>query len=146
MHGLTEVNYGMKIGQQITIGYAGENPEKFIITGVTPIILNKPLKFSHPEGSTIMVSQQGGTKYLSGKIINVNGEFVSYDIELDIGGVVKGIREIVIEDGKIEDPCPKNDNTFENIPEYICSQCGGNNCGCKCNTCGESPNNCSCNI
>jgi len=145
-YGVTEVNYGLKIGQQMIIDYGGEHPETVMCIGFASIIFYPPLKYAHPTGSIIMIVGQGGTKYLPGKIIKVNGEFESFDIELNIGGVVKGVREIVIEDGKIEDPCPENDNKFENIPEYICSQCGGNNCGCKCNTCGESPNNCSCNI
>jgi hypothetical protein len=147
-HGTTEVNYGLKIGQQLIIDYGGEHPETRICIGFGSIIINKPLEFPHLPGSIIMIVAQGGTKYLSGIIVKVNGKFESYDIQLDIGGVVKGVRELVIEDGKIEDSCPHDDHTFDNnIPTGIlCPQCGGDTCSCNCETCGETLNNCSCNI
>ncbi len=141
----TEVNYGLKIGQQMIVDYGGVNPETVMCIGFRSIIFHPPLKYAHPAGSIIMILAQTGTTYLSGKIVKVNGEFESFDIELDIGGIVKGVRELVVEDGKKGDTCPENDVTFDNnIPEYICSLCSGNNCGCKCLTCDKSLNNCNC--
>lgn len=144
-YGATEINYGLKIGQEIIIDYGGEHPETRICIGFGSIILNKPLEFPHLPGSIIMIAAQGGTKYLPGKIIKTNDNFESYDIQLDIGGVVKEVRENVIEDGKIVDP--RSDcNTLDNDnTEYICQMCGGDSCGCKCETCGIVINNCNCN-
>ena len=82
--------------------------------------------------------------YLQGTIKEVNGNYDSYNVEFDIGGIRRGIKEEFLEDCKKEEICPKNDATFENnIPEVICPKCGGNNCGCeKCNICNSDPCNC----
>jgi len=141
-NGVTEVNYGLKIGQIIIIGYGGPNPESRIIVGFGSIIINKPLEYAHPQGAILYISGQSGIKYLSGIIISINGNFESYDIKLDIGGIVKNVSEIVLEEGKVYEPYIPPVTSDNN--EYICLPCGSNSCDCKCEICCEVLNKCNC--
>jgi len=145
IHSKTEFYFGIQIGQQIIIGFNGPNPETRIIIGFGSIIINKPLKYIHPPGALIVViGNDGRYNFLSGTIIKVNGKFESYDILLDDGGIIYGVKENLIEDGKIVDT--RSDcNTFNNNDtEYICLKCGSDSCSCKCETCGDDTNTCGC--
>jgi len=97
----TDIDYGITIGQPIIIGFSTDNVEYRFIVGINPIILNKPLEKEHIVGSIIIISgQTGRNNFLNGEIININGKFISFDIELDIGGILTGVPETLIEDGK----------------------------------------------
>ena len=134
IYGMTEKEYGLTLGQTVTIEPGEEKEETRVVIDTGSIILNRSLEFDHAAGSLVLIGKQRARfKYLKGTITKVNDKFKSYDIDLRIGGTIRKVIEVLLEDDTVKDPCPEEDEEFDvNLPSYVCQRCYGekNHCGC----------------